>query len=208
VIGANSNDDPPFLSLISSGPDRNILARIPVPESGENLERSAYHAPSGMFYTVIPVMRADPTKGLMAQTDPKSGKIVRLHEIERCHPHSLSIVSDTTIFMGCSLSHGSSPKPGGDMAVFDIPSAKVVSYGEGLGGNGGSDVNPKLGQYYHSTTNASLLVVDIKTGQLAQKIVTPKDSRSLAVSHTNNRVYLATTAKDGPCGGCLMVFAP
>jgi len=207
VIVANSNDDPPFLSLISSGPDRKILARIPVPESGENLERSAYHTPSGMFYTVIPVMRADPAKGLMAQTDPKSGKIVKLHAIERCHPHSLSIVSDTTIFMGCSLSHGPSPKPGGDMAVFDIPSGKVVSYGEGLGGNGGSEANLKLGQYYHSTTNAAMFVVDIKTGQLAQKIVTPKDSRSLAVS-ADNRVYLATTAKDGPCGGCLMVFAP
>jgi len=187
VIVANSNEDTPFLSLISSGPDRKILAKIPVPESGENLERSAYHAPSGMFYTVIPVMKSDPTKGLMAQTDPTSGKIVKLHEIERCHPHSLSIVSLTTIFMGCSLGHGSSPKPGGDMAVFDIPSAKVVSYGEGLGGNGGSDINLKLGQYYHSTTNAALFVVDIKTGQLAQKIVTPKDSRSLAVSQTNNR---------------------
>jgi len=40
VIVANSNDDPPFLSLISTAPDHKILAKIPIPQSGENLERS------------------------------------------------------------------------------------------------------------------------------------------------------------------------
>jgi DNA-binding beta-propeller fold protein YncE len=208
VIVANSNDDPPFLSLISTGPDRRIVARIAVPESGENLERSAYHAPSGTFYTVIPVLRSDITKGLLAQTDPKSGKIVKIHGLDRCHPHSLAIVSETTIFMGCSTAHKPTPKPGGDLAIFDIPSARIVSYGEGLGGNGGSAVDPKLRRYYHSTTNGALIVMDTGTRQLVQKVTTPRGSRSLGVSHANNRVYLATNAKDGPCGGCLMVFAP
>ena len=44
VIVANSNDGPPFLSFISTAPDHKILAKIPIPQSGENLERSAYHA--------------------------------------------------------------------------------------------------------------------------------------------------------------------
>jgi len=57
-----------------------------------HLERSAYHAPSGTFYTVIPVSRADTAKACWAQTDPKSRKLVKLTEIEGCHPHSLSIV--------------------------------------------------------------------------------------------------------------------
>ena len=35
VIVANSNDDPPFLSFISTAPDHKILAKIPIPESGE-----------------------------------------------------------------------------------------------------------------------------------------------------------------------------
>src|SRR4030095_1236575 len=113
VIVANSNDDPPFLSFISTASDHKILAKIPIPESGENLERSAYHAPSRMFYTAIPVSRVDATKGLLAQTDPKNGKLVKLHELAGCHPHSLSIVSDSTIFLGCSSAHGPSPKPGG-----------------------------------------------------------------------------------------------
>src|SRR5258707_7343455 len=102
VIVANSTDAPPFLSLISTEPDHKIVAKIEVPESAENLERSAYHTPSGTFYTVIPVFRGDTTKGLLAQTDPRSGKLVKLTEIAGCHPHSLSIATDQSIFMGCS----------------------------------------------------------------------------------------------------------
>jgi DNA-binding beta-propeller fold protein YncE len=208
VIVANSNDDPPYLSLISAAPDHKILAKIPIADSAENIERSAYHVPSGTFYTVIPVSRADPKKGLLAQTDPKTGTLVKLHQIEGCHPHSLSVVSDTTIFMGCSSAHGPSPKPGGDLAIFDIPSGKVESIGPGLGGNGGSSVDPKLGHYYHSASNGVLLVIDIKTRKLVQKVETSNGARSLGVNLSTGRVYLATTAKDGGCGGCIVVYAP
>jgi hypothetical protein len=206
VIIANSNDDPPFLSFVSTAPGRKILGKVEMPQSGENLERSGYHAPSGTFYTVIPVSKADDSKGLLAQTDPKSGKLVNLFEIG-CHPHSLSIVSDTTIFMGCSSAHGASKKPGGDMAIFDIPSGKVEAILAGYGGNGGSASNLKLGHYYHSTTAGELMVVDIKTKQPIQKLPTSNGARSLGVSLGNNRVYVATTAKDAPCRGCISVFA-
>ena len=49
----------------------------------------------------------------------------------------------------------------GDMAIFDISADKVETYLTGYGGNGGSTVNRKLGQYYHSTSGESLMVVDI-----------------------------------------------
>jgi hypothetical protein len=208
AIVANSNDEPPYLNLISAEAGNKIIAKIPVPQSGENLERSAYHAPSGTFFTVIPVQSADKTKGLIAQTDPKAGKLVKLIEIERCHPHSLSIVSDQTIFMGCSTAHGPTPRPGGDLAIFDIASGKVEAITAGLGGNGGSTFNPKTGHYYHAASHGELIVVDGKTRQLVQKVKTWNGSRSLGVSLASNKVYVATTAKDGPCGGCIAVFAP
>jgi WD40 repeat protein len=208
VIVANSNDDPPYLSFVSTEPGHKILGKIPVPESGENLERSAYHAASGTFFTVIPVQRGDITKGFLAQTDPKTGKMVKLHDLDNCHAHSLSIVSDTTIFLGCSTVHAPTPKPGGDLAVFDIPGGKVSGYGPGLGGNGSSATNLGLGQYYHATTGGTLMVVDTKTQQPVQKVPTSNGARSLGVSLANNRVYVATTAKDTPCVGCIVVYAP
>lgn len=207
VIVANSNEETSFLSLVSSAPDHKILAKIPIPESAENLERSAYHAPSGMFYTVIPVSRDDATKGLMAQIDVKTGRRVKLHELG-CHPHSLSVVSDTTMFLGCSSVHGPSPKPGGDMAIFDIPSGKVETTLTGYGGNGGSTVNRNLGHYYHSTSGGILMVVDSKTKQGLQQIKTSNGARSAAVSLANNRVYVATTAKELACRGCIVVYGP
>lgn len=207
VIVANSNEDPPFLSLVSTAPDHRIIAKIPIPQSGENLERSAYHKPSGMFYAAIPVSRADITKGLMAQVDARTGELVRMHELG-CHPHSLSIVSDSTIFLGCSSVHGPSPAPGGDMAIFDVAAGKVETYLSGYGGNGGSTANRNLGQYYHSTSGGILMVVDAKTKQGLQQIPTSNGARSLAVSLANNRVYVATTAKELACRGCITVYAP
>jgi hypothetical protein len=160
-----------------------------------------------MFYTAIPVSRVDATKGLLAQTDPKDGKLVKLHTLG-CHPHSLSIVSDSTIFLGCSSVHGPSPKPGGDMAIFDIAAGKVETSLTGYGGNGGSTVNRKLDQYYHSTSAGTLMVVDTKTKKGLQQIPTSNGARSLGVSLANNRVYVATTAKELACRGCIVVYAP
>ena len=80
------------------------------------------------------------------------------------------------------MAHGPNRKPGGDMAVFDIASGKIESYGAGWGGNGGSTVNLARGQYYHATTNGALVVVDIKTRQLVQKVPTWSGSRSLGVN--------------------------
>lgn len=206
VIVANSNDAPTFLSVISTEPGHKIMAKLPVPQSAENLERSAYHAPSGTFFTAIPVLVSDQTKGILAQTDPRTGTL-KLYQLERCHPHSLSIVSDTTIFLGCSSAHGPNRKPGGDMAIFDIASGKIEDYREGLGGNGGSTVDRKRGLYYHAATNGAMIVVDTKTRALVQKVPTWNGSRSVALNLATNRIYLATTAKSGPCGSCVAVFA-
>jgi hypothetical protein len=207
ALVVNSNDDKPFISLVSTGADRKIVAKIPVVESGENLERSAYHEQSGTFFTAIPVLRTDATKGLLAQTDASARKAIKLYELDGCHPHSLQIVSATTIFLGCSSAHGPDRKPGGDMAVFDIPSGTIVSRHANQGGNGGSALNPRLGRYYHSTTHGALMVVDTRTGKLVQRVPTSRGARSSAVSLANNRVYVATSAKTGPCGGCIMVYA-
>jgi DNA-binding beta-propeller fold protein YncE len=208
VIVANSNDEVPFLGLISAEPGHKVRAKLPLPQSAENLERSAWHGPSGTFYTAIPVFRADQSKGLLAQTDPQTGTILKLHQLERCHPHSLSIVSDATIFLGCSNAHGPDRKPGGDMAIFDIASGRIESYGAGWGGNGGSAINRALGRYYHATTTGALVVVDTKTRQLVEKVPTWSGSRSLGVNLATGKVYVATTAKGGPCGGCIVAFAP
>ena len=208
VIVANPNDKPAFLSLVSTTPGHQIVARIPVEDAAESLERSDYHAATGMFYTDVPILRADATRGGLAQTDPKTGKLVAVHGIDHCHPHSLALVADATLFLGCSLA----PADGGDLAVFDIGSGKAQATLPDLGGSGDTVVNPKLGQYYQSASGAlggpALRVIDIKSRSQVQKIPTSNGSHSIAISLAQNHVYLPTAAKGGPCGGCIMVFAP
>ncbi len=208
VIVANPNDQPAFLSLVSTEPGHRIVAKIPVEDAAESLERSDYHAASGTFYTDVPILRADHTRGALAQTDPKTGKLVKLHEIDHCHPHSLALVADTTMFLGCSLA----PTPGGELAVFDIGSGKATAYLPDLGSSGDTVVNPKLGQYYQSASSAlggpTLWAVDIKSRKLVQKIPTSNGAHSIGIALANGHVYLPTTAKDGPCGGCIQVYAP
>ena len=206
VIVANSNEETSYLTFVSTEPGNKITGKVEIPESAENLERSAYHKPSGMFYTAIPVSKADQTKGLLAQTDPKTGKLVKMHELP-CHPHSLSIVSDTTIFLGCSSVHGPNPKPGGDMVIFDIPSGKVEGSLKDYGGNGGSIANLGVGHYYHSTSGGILMVVDTKTKQGLQQIKTSRGARSAAVNQKTNKLYVAVTGKDESCAGCIAVYA-
>jgi DNA-binding beta-propeller fold protein YncE len=209
VIVANPNDAPAFLSLISTEPGHKILAKIPVEDAAEDLERSAYHAQTGMFYTAVPVLRADHSRGALAEVDPRTGKLVKLHELDHCNPHSVAPVADTMMFLGCSRA----PAPGGELAVFDVVGGKVEAYLTDLGGSGDTVVNPKLDQYYQSVSSALvdpalLRVVDIKSRKLVQEIPTSKGAHSLGISLAQNRVYLPTTAKDGPCGGCVLVFAP
>jgi DNA-binding beta-propeller fold protein YncE len=208
VIVANPNDEPPFLSLVSTEAGHRIVAKIPVEDAAESLERSDYHAATGMFYTDVPILRADHSRGGLAQTDPKTGKLVKVHEIEHCHPHSIAQVADNTMFLGCSLA----PTPGGELAIFDIGSGKAQAYLPDLGGSGDTVVNPKLGQYYQSASSAlggpALWVVDIKARKLVQKIPTSNGAHSIGIALAQGHVYLPTAAKDGPCGGCIQVYAP
>jgi DNA-binding beta-propeller fold protein YncE len=206
VLVANSNEPTPFLSLVSTVNDRRIIARIPVPDSAENIERSAFQASTGMFWTVIPVSARAPSDGLLAQTDANTGQLIALHALPGCHPHSLQIVSETSIFLGCSNGHGATPKPGGDLGVFDLTTKKIVAKIEGLGGNGSSEFDGAAARYVHATTNAKLLVIDAATRSLKQALATYAGSRSVAIRQGSDRIYLATTAKDGPCGGCILVY--
>jgi DNA-binding beta-propeller fold protein YncE len=208
VIVANPNDKPAFLTLVSTEPGHRIVARIPVEDAAESLERSDYHAASGTFYTDVPILRGDHSRGALAQTDPRTGKLMKLHELEHCHPHSIAAVAEATMFLGCSLA----PALGGELAVFDVASGKAQAYVADLGGSGDTVVNPKLGQYYQSASSAlggpALRIIDIKSRQQVQKIATSNGAHSIGIGLANNHVYLPTTTKDGPCGGCILVFAP
>jgi hypothetical protein len=69
-----------------------------------------------------------------------------------------------------------------------IPAGKVNTILTGYGGNGGSTVNRKLGQYYHSTLGGKLMVVDTKTRKGLQQIPTSNGARARGESRQQSRL--------------------
>lgn len=210
VIAANPDDEPPFLTLISTKPGHKILAKIAIPEASAAIERSAYYAPSGHFFTVVPAIDKAKSTGGLAEVDPAKASLVKLHAIPGCNPHSLSMGPGTLIFLGCTPG-GKTPSDG-EMIIFDAAKGEVADTAPGFGGSGETAYNPKLGLYYAAAGGIpggpAIKVIDPKAKTLVQKIQASDGSHSLALNLANDHIYLPTTAKSGPCGGCILVYAP
>jgi DNA-binding beta-propeller fold protein YncE len=210
LLVTNPNDKPPFLTLISAK-DHKVLAKTPLPEATESLERIVYFEPTGSFLVDVPVLNHEHTKGGLAEVDPKTGKVIKMHVIENCNPHSHALISGSQFFIGCAAGAKGTELPP-QMAVYDVSTDKVVAYMPGIGGAGTSAVNARAGQYYAAANNnpggSALGVYDAKTNSMIQHIPTWTGSHSIQVNLKNNHVYLPTRGNSGPCKGCILVFAP
>jgi DNA-binding beta-propeller fold protein YncE len=211
VIAANPDDEPPFLTLISSKPDHKILAKIAFAQASAAIERSAFFAPSGHFFSVVPAIDKDKTIGGLAEIDAATASLVALHAIPGCNPHSLSLGPGSLLFLGCSPGD-TRTRSEGTMVIFDAATGAVTDALPGLGGSGETAYNPGLGLYYAAAGNIpggpAIKVIDPRMRTLVQRIQASDGAHSLALSLGNNHVYLPTTAKSGPCGGCILVYAP
>jgi DNA-binding beta-propeller fold protein YncE len=212
VIVTNPNDEPPFLTLISAKPGHEIIGKILMPEATEAIERAVYYAPRGTFYVNIPVLNHEHAKGGLAEVDPRTAKIVNMHLIENCNPHSVSLAADSLMFIGCAAGAKDTHLDKPLMAVFDAQTGKITATIEGIGGAGQTAVNPNAGHYYAAANNnpggPAFGVMDSKTNTLVQKMPTWTGTHSVAVSLQNNHLYLPTRGNAGPCGGCVLIFAP
>src|SRR5580704_7717077 len=60
---ANNADEPPFLSFISTKPGHKILGKLVMEHFSDGMEQTAYNPADGLFYTDIPELDKDKTKG-------------------------------------------------------------------------------------------------------------------------------------------------
>lgn len=211
VLVTNPDEHPPFLTVISTKPDHKIVAKLPIENATRHIERLVYHPPTGTFFVNVPVLDKQPAKGGLAEVD-HTGKLVKMHVIENCNPHGLSQAEGSLLFVGCAAGAKGTDLPEPHMAVFDVAKDALVANIPGIGGAGQTAVNNKIGQYYaaanNNPTGPALGVIDAKTNKLIVSMPTWTGSHTVAVSEANNHVYLATRAKSGPCGGCILVFSP
>ena len=202
---ANNADEPPFLSFISTKPGHKILGKLVMEHFTDGMEQTAYNPADGMFYTDVPELDKDKTKGGLMVTDPKTAKVVKMIPVDSCVPHGIAFGKNGNVYLGCNAG---TPRLGlpAKQVVVDIKTGKVTDI-PGVGGSDESAVNNKAGQYY-SALNGNpdgpiLSVVDAKTNTLVQKIPTGPGAHSVAVNESNGRVYVPIAVEAGPLkGGC------
>jgi DNA-binding beta-propeller fold protein YncE len=203
VIATNTNDEPPFVTLVSTT-DRKILARIELPSASDGIERPGWHSGTGLFYVPLPKIDHDDTAGGVAVIDPRAGKLVAIHRFENCVPHSVAEVAGGLLYLGCDV-------PGTRMAVFDANAGKVIRYLADLGGGGQTAANSNNGQYYAAINRhpggPRMKVIDTRTDTLIQTVPAATGAHAVAVFLGNNHVFVPES-NAGPCGGCIKVYAP
>jgi DNA-binding beta-propeller fold protein YncE len=205
VAVANDADEPPFLSFISTKAGHKILGKLSMEHFSDGMEQTAYNPADGMFYTDVPELDKDKTKGALMVSDPKTLKVVKMIPIDSCAPHGIAFGKGGMVYLGCNVGNPRLGLPAKQVVV-DIKTGKTVDI-PGVGGSDESAVNNKLGQYY-SALNGNpggpiLSVVDAKTNTLVQKIPTGPGAHSVAADESNGRVYVPIAVEaNGLKGGC------
>ena len=209
-IVANDADEPPFLTLISTKPGHKIIGKVVFEHATDGIEQTQYNPEDGMFYTDIPILDKDKTKGALAVIDPKTAKVVKMIPVDNCIPHGQAQGKGGKIFLGCNAGTAKNGLPP-QMVVVDAHQGKVIANIAGPGGSDESAADNKNGTYYSALGNfpagPTLTVIDAKTNTLKEMVPSGAGAHSVAVSETNHRVFVPV-GKAAPCGGCVLVFAP
>ena len=208
---ANNADEPPFLTFISTKPGHKILGKLVMEHFTDGMEQTAYNPADGLFYTDVPELDKDKTKGALMVTDPKTAKVVKMIPVDSCIPHGIAFGPGGNVFLGCNAGPTRLGLPAKQVVV-DIKTGKATDI-PGVGGSDESTVNLKAGHYYGALNGNPdgpiLVVVDTKTNALLQKIPTGPGAHSVAVSEANGRVYVPIAVEaaglKGGCG-CLAVY--
>ena len=202
---ANNADEPPFLTFISTKPGHKILGKLVMEHFTDGMEQTAYNPADGLFYTDVPELDKDKTKGALMVTDPKTQKVVKMIPVDSCIPHGIAFGKGGMVYLGCNAGPARLGLPAKQVVV-DTKTGKAVDI-PGVGGSDESAVNNKLDQYY-SALNGNpggpiLVVVDAKNNRLLQKIPTGPGAHSVAANESNGRVYVPiATQAAGLSGGC------
>ncbi|HLH97363.1 MAG TPA: hypothetical protein VKW08_19805 [Xanthobacteraceae bacterium] len=201
---ANNADEPPFLSFISTKPGHKILGKLVEEHFSDGMEQTMYNPEDGLFYTDIPEMDKDKTKGGLLVTDPKTAKQLKIIPVDSCVPHGIAFGKGGNVFLGCNANGKGVPAK---LVVVNWKSGKTVAEIPGVGGSDESAADLKNERYY-SALNGNpdgpiLSVVDAKTNKLTQKIPTGPGAHSVAVNEQTGRVYVPIAVEAGPLkGGC------
>ena len=210
MLVVNDAEDPPFVTLISTGPDHKILGQIKFPNASNGLEQPVWDRASKHFFLSVPELDKDKSKGAIAEIDPKTASLVKLIPVSECQPAGLALGPKQHLLVGCSqdaVEAGFAPKT----IVLDAKSGKIVKTITEVGGSDQVWYNSGDGRYYLAARGmpggAVLGVIDAKTDSWIANVPTAKNAHSVAASAASNHVFVPLTPNPECPQGCVAVYA-
>ena len=209
VLAANNADEPAFVTLISTGPDHRILAKVAFPEASDGIEQPAYVAETGLFYFSVPVLKQEKTHGAIGVFDPKSAKMVKMIPVDGCSPTGLSHGPGTKLVVGCAAGSADSGMPPATL-IFDVASEKVVKKIAEVGAEDEVWYDAGTNRYYTASrgmpSGPVLGVIDAGSDTWVANVPTSKDAHSVAADARTHTVFVPLTPGPTCTTGCIGVF--
>jgi len=189
VVVANPDDDPPFVTLISTA-TRTILGKITFPDATDGIEQPAWDPETQRFYQAIPETKTHPG-GAVAVIDPVAMRVTHEMLLSLCFPHGLAVGPNHEMMVGCSKEKDARS------IIVDLRTGAVVATLTDVGGSDQVWYNTGDHRYYLAARanpgGPVLGVVDALTHQWMENIPTTKDAHSVAVDATTNQVFVPLT---------------
>ncbi len=189
VLITNPNDDPPFVTVISTT-SRAVLGKIEFPDATDGIEQPVWDSETERFYQAIPETKRNPG-GAIAVIDPVARKVTHEIPLTLCFPHGLAVGPNHELLVGCSKeSHARS-------IILDLRTGAVVATVTEVGGSDQVWYNAGDRRYYLAARanpgGPVLGVIDARTHKWLENIPTAKNAHSVSVDRTTNRVFVPLT---------------
>jgi len=194
----NNADDPPFLTLISTRPPREVLRRITFDAAlGQpfgvhaftgGLEQPVWDPETQHFYLSVPALDVVAEHGAIAVINPRTGRLTQLFRVNDCAPAGLTLGPRQHLLIGCS-------DPSRTI-VIDADGAIVREILE-IGGSDEVWFNPRDERYYlaarDNPSGPVLGVIDAEDNTFVTRVSTAFNSHSVAVNERNSHIFVPLT---------------
>ena len=209
VLLANNADQPAFVTLVSTGPDHKIIAKLDLPQASDGIEQPAYQTDTGLFYFSVPMLDEQKTHGAVGVFDPKTAKLVKMIPVDDCSPSGLQIGEGKNLIVGCgagSKASGMSPAT----MILDLTTEKTTTISQ-VGGEDEVWYNPGAHQYYTASRDQPggpvLGIIDATKNAWVANVPTAKNAHSVAADSTTNAIFVPLTPGTACANGCIGVYA-
>jgi hypothetical protein len=189
VLVANPDDDPPFVTLISTA-TRAVVGKIAFTDATDGIEQPVWDPGTQRFYQAVPETKAEPG-GALAVIDPVAMKVTQMIPLALCAPHGLAVGVNQELLVGCSKEKDARS------IIVSLRTGTVVATLTQVGGSDQVWYNPGDRRYYLAARanpgGPVLGVIDAVTHQWIENIPTAKNAHSVAVDPATNQAFVPLT---------------